>query len=683
VIEVIELVLNTDAMTQDFKLSTAHIEKILESIPEAIIITDASHRIITSNQAASKVFGYEPKDIVGTSIIYLAPLCQHAFLAQALQEACDPGGASIKTVELSGRRADDSEFPLELTLAGWTADGQQFVTAIFHDLTEKKALEEVVQKKKIRIQKGKRDLVRKHKELNRLFDLVQVAKKEWELTMDCIGDVVILVDAEGMIRRCNTALTRLLGRQFKDIVAKHWQDLFQGHDVVSGESWGRGVTVFHQSSGRSFVLDLYPFTGPDNEFSGSVITLHDTTELRRATDELEEKNREIEASRASLATALDGISSLIERVATEQDFNVRFTGSPLRKCWEVMGCTKADCPCHGQEATRCWQKAGTFCNGEAQGAFAQKMGNCLQCKVYREATSDPINQIGEQFNNMMYILKMKNEQLAKAYSELKETQAKILQQEKMASIGQLAAGVAHEINNPIGFVASNLSTLKKYVSRLISFLAAQTSTDPSSPTPERLAGLRQELKIDHILEDISPLIDESLEGTDRVRKIVLDLKNFSRVDQADYKHADINECLDSTINIVWNEIKYKAHLKKRYDDLPLTKCYPQQLNQVFMNLLVNAAQAIEQQGVITVETRAENDAIVVSISDTGGGIPQEHLHRLFEPFFTTKEVGKGTGLGLSIAYDIVTKKHKGEITVLSEIGKGTTFSVRIPIVEGR
>jgi two-component system NtrC family sensor kinase len=179
-------------------------------------------------------------------------------------------------------------------------------------------------------------------------------------------------------------------------------------------------------------------------------------------------------------------------------------------------------------------------------------------------------------------------------------------------------------------------------------------------------------------EDIKGLITESLDGSERVRKIVQGLKSFARVDEAEYKYADINECIESTINIVWNELKYKATLKKDYGNLPLTKCYPQQINQVFMNLLINAGHAIESQGEITIKTWAEDGSIWVAISDTGHGIPKEDLNKIFEPFFTTKEVGKGTGLGLSITYEIV-QKHDGEITVESEVGKGTTFTVRLPI----
>jgi two-component system NtrC family sensor kinase len=285
-------------------------------------------------------------------------------------------------------------------------------------------------------------------------------------------------------------------------------------------------------------------------------------------------------------------------------------------------------------------------------------------------------------------LEQKNRELGKAYAELKSAQSQILQQEKMASIGQLAAGVAHEINNPMGFIISNINSLNKYTVKVMDYLKTQADVIDKSANgrcdPEALNKLlekKRSLKIDYISEDIVNLIRESLDGADRVKKIVQDLKNFSRIDETEYKMADINAGIDSTINIIWNELKYKASLVKEFGDIPPTKCNPGQLNQVFMNLLMNAVQAIEQHGEIRVKTWHEDNFIKVSIADSGCGIPEDKLGRIFEPFFTTKEVGKGTGLGLSIVYDIV-KKHNGDIHVQSEIGKGTTFILSIPITEG-
>ena len=278
-------------------------------------------------------------------------------------------------------------------------------------------------------------------------------------------------------------------------------------------------------------------------------------------------------------------------------------------------------------------------------------------------------------------IKQVSEQLAEAYQELKSTHSQLLQQEKMASIGQLAAGVAHEINNPMGFISSNLGTMGKYLERLQGFLELQSAgVDETAPDSlkEELAQARRRFKVDYILDDARSLLAESKDGAERVRNIVQNLKSFSRVDEAQECCVDLNECLESTITIAWNELKYKTTLNRDYGELPLVKCLPQQLNQVFLNILVNAAHAIETQGEVTVTTRQEGEQVSIAIHDTGCGIPAEIVSRIFEPFFTTKEVGKGTGLGLSISYDII-KKHNGTIEVASSAESGTTFTIRLPI----
>jgi two-component system NtrC family sensor kinase len=280
-------------------------------------------------------------------------------------------------------------------------------------------------------------------------------------------------------------------------------------------------------------------------------------------------------------------------------------------------------------------------------------------------------------------IKKVSEELAAAYKQLKSTHMQLLQQEKMASIGQLAAGVAHEINNPIGFIKSNLGTLGKYVERLREFIETQgEAVGASAPAEiaEVVVEARRKLKVDHVLADLPKLIAESSEGTERVRIIVQNLKSFSRVEEAERQRVDLNLCIESAITISWNELKYKATLVRDFGDLPPVTCFPQQLNQVFLNLLVNAAHAIESRGEIAVRSWREGGIACVAIADTGSGIPAEFRNRIFEPFFTTKKVGKGTGLGLSISYEIVAQ-HGGTIEVESEPGRGATFTVRLPIGE--
>jgi PAS domain S-box-containing protein len=269
----------------------------------------------------------------------------------------------------------------------------------------------------------------------------------------------------------------------------------------------------------------------------------------------------------------------------------------------------------------------------------------------------------------------------------RQMETQLVQSEKMASLGVMAAGVAHEINNPIGFVSSNLSTLADYFRTFTTLLDHYEALTTASAHGDReevkkqhaaIQETRKRDDVDYIRNDVGNLLTESTDGLHRVKEIVQNLRSFARLDEADIKEADINDCLETTLRVVWNELKYKAQVVKNLQPLPSIRCYPGQLNQVFVNLLVNAAQAIKERGIITIHTEATDSHIVICIADTGGGIAPENLNRLFTPFFTTKGIGKGTGLGLSISYGIV-QKHNGTIDVSSKLGEGTEFTIRLPI----
>ncbi|MFG6447515.1 PAS domain S-box protein [Roseateles sp. BYS180W] len=272
---------------------------------------------------------------------------------------------------------------------------------------------------------------------------------------------------------------------------------------------------------------------------------------------------------------------------------------------------------------------------------------------------------------------------------LAEAQSQLLQSEKMASIGQLAAGVAHEINNPIGFVSSNMSTMRRYMESMLQLIGLYECLDLSQ-LPEQLraqiAQLQREADFEFIHEDLPELLKESDEGLGRVKKIVQDLKDFSRVDHSDWQEADLNAGLESTLNVVMNEVKYKAEVRREYGTLPPVRCLAAQLNQVFMNLIVNAAHAIEKRGVITLRSGCERRNVDghdapwawIEVQDDGCGMSEEVKRRIFEPFYTTKPVGKGTGLGLSLSFSIV-QRHGGQIEVDSTPGLGTRFRIWVPV----
>lgn len=276
-----------------------------------------------------------------------------------------------------------------------------------------------------------------------------------------------------------------------------------------------------------------------------------------------------------------------------------------------------------------------------------------------------------------------NAELKASNHQLEDANHQLLQSEKMAAIGQLAAGIAHEINNPIGFVNSNLGTLELYVQGLLELIAAHERVAGGVPSDQSSArdevrAVERRIDLDYLRSDVQALLAESKEGLQRVNQIVRNLKEFSHHGSGQWLPSDLHAGLESTLNIVNSEVKNKARVVREYGQLPQVECLPLEINQVFMNLLVNAAQAISGHGLITLRSGTADRLAWVEIEDSGCGIPDDSLKRIFDPFYTTKPVGQGTGLGLSISYGIV-KKHRGRIEVASTLGAGTRFRVWLPI----
>ncbi|MEY4737376.1 MAG: hypothetical protein RL302_1695 [Pseudomonadota bacterium] len=275
-----------------------------------------------------------------------------------------------------------------------------------------------------------------------------------------------------------------------------------------------------------------------------------------------------------------------------------------------------------------------------------------------------------------------NNELNLLNAKLTEAHEHLIQSEKLASIGQLAAGVAHEINNPIGYIFSNFGTLEKYLLDLFQMLETYAQWEEKTSDQNMAAQLkaaRDDVELDFLKEDIPVLMKESREGLVRVREIVQNLKDFSHVDQTlDWQFANLNVGIETTLNVVHNEVKYKADVRRELGDISEVQCMPSQINQVVMNLIVNAAHAMgPERGVITLRSGQTADHVWFEIADNGCGIPPDVLPKIFDPFYTTKPIGKGTGLGLSLSYGIV-QKHGGSIDVNTELGKGTNFRVTLP-----
>ena len=278
-------------------------------------------------------------------------------------------------------------------------------------------------------------------------------------------------------------------------------------------------------------------------------------------------------------------------------------------------------------------------------------------------------------------VRQKNETLEKTLEELKSTQTQLVDSEKMASLGQLTAGVAHEINNPINFVSGNVQPLRRDIDDLMEILGVYQRVVQEKGLESEFGEakeLQEELDYDYLVEEIDQLMKGISEGAERTAQIVRSLRNFSRMDEDSRKRADLHEGLESTLLILRNQFKNRIEVVRDFGELPQIMCYPGKLNQVFMNILTNAIQAIEGKGEIRLKTRLQGEWVRIEIGDTGKGMPEEVRKRIFEPFFTTKDVGHGTGLGLSISFGII-EKHGGRIEVESEIGKGTTFIITLPL----
>ena len=542
VIETFEDITGRKNSEEAVRTSEEKFFKAFQSSPDAVVISSKKDGVfLEANESMFKLMGYTREELIGRSSLQLGIWVNPGERDEILRRMDRDG--EVRNVEIRVRIKSGEVRTCQWSSAVIDFKKDECLIVTLRDIT--------VQKENDRqLMKNRAELLVKHEQLSALFSQIESAKREWELTLDCIRDMVVLLDRSGKVKRCNRATAEFFGIPYELMPGTDWSGLLQEKGIAEPGPAEGSLELYYQRADRWLFFTRYPYL--DHGISiGAVLTIHDTSRRKRA------------------AVALE-----------------------------------------------------------------------------------------------------------KAYAELKEIHAQMLQQEKMASLGQMAAGIAHEINNPTGFIISNLGTLRKYLERLVEFMAMQ-SAKGALANDEELTAARKQLKVDRIIGDIPSLIDESLEGADRMKKIVRDMKRFSRSDDSEPTLSDLKECLESTINIVWNELKYKAVLKKEYGELAPISCYPQQLNQVFMNLLVNAAHAIESQGEIGIRTWQEADAVFIAISDTGSGIPDEIRNRIFEPFFTTKEIGKGTGLGLSISYDIV-KKHGGNIWVESAPGRGTTFTIKLP-----
>jgi PAS domain S-box-containing protein len=536
--------------------------------------------------------------------------------------------------------------------------------------------------------------------------------RKLSLAVEQSPNSIVITNLDANLEYVNEGFVKTSGYSREEAIGKNPRILQSGKTpreayddmwahLTRGEIW-KGEFINRRKNGSEYTESIFasPVHDADGRITHYVGIKEDITERKRAEQLLRASEERLQLSQAAAAVGT-WEWDLVSNIAQCSDsyfsiFGLPHTSSPLTYPEWLDRVHPED---RDQAAADIQQVKSTHADYRAVYRIIRPDGSVRwlesKARVRRDAKGSPLSMLGAviditerkqleeqlvaQYDHVSGI----NAQLIESNKQLEQVQMQLLQSEKMAAIGLLAAGVAHEINNPIGYVSSNLGTLEKYLADIFivldKYAEAEALLGTDHPLLQELRQIKEKTKLGYVREDSKSLIAESHQGLERVKNIVLDLRDFSHSDSEDqWVWADVHQGLESTLNVVWNELKYKCDVVKEYGNLPKIYCLPSQLNQVFMNLLVNAAQAIKVHGKVTIRTGQEGDRIWVEVIDTGMGIPPENIPRLFDPFFTTKPVGKGTGLGLSVSFRIV-EKHHGRIEVRSEDGKGTTFRVILPV----
>ena len=534
--------------------------------------------------------------------------------------------------------------------------------------------------------------------------------------------IVSILDAAGNFIYVNDKFTRISGYQHTELLGasqslirsnlqaqRHIDEMWACTNA--GQIW-HGEVCHRSKAGHAYWVDstLVPFLQADGAIAHYIVVSTDISaakaneaSLLNAKSELEKR---VDERTAALREQLHFITELTEALPNpvfHKDMDGHYLN--VNRAWEelfgiqrsqIIGTSVEKLLGHAPEVItqhQCVSKELQVQNGMSNFEIAVPVadGVVRNLQYYKAALTNYKDEVTGIVGVIVDVTERKRseaellqrfEEVQALNAKLQDVQHQLLQSEKMASIGQLAAGVAHEINNPIGYVFSNLGSLEYYLNALFGVVDSYERAESAITDPALLNAVmqaKQTADLGFLKQDVPSLMVECKEGVTRVKKIVQDLKDFSRIDAVDEWHwSNLQQGIDTTLNIVWNELKYKVEVKKDYADIPEVECRISQLNQVFMNLLVNAGHAIETKGVITIRTGHTEDRVWVEVEDSGKGIAEENLSRIFDPFFTTKPIGQGTGLGLSLSYGIV-QKHGGQMEVRSVVGQGTTFRVWLPI----
>ncbi len=627
---------------RQLKESQQQFQELFNNVVEGIGLVDNDENIEFCNPAFARIMEEpSPEAICGKSIYDYVPKSNHE---------------KIRSETGKRQRGEPSQYELEIITAQgntrhiWLSGSPRFdndgsyigAFGTFFDITERKLIEQAL------------------RESNEKFRIISEAA----------NDGIIVIDSNGKITFWNKAAQDIFGYSLEDALGQDVHTLLTPHELTAkaqenlkkfGEN-GQGPVVGQtlelkgrKSDGTLFPIEISVSAIHSQEEWIAIGIIRDISRRKREEERIQQLVNQYTAMINTVPAALYLKDTSLRYVEANDAF-CSFIG---RERLEVLGATDDELFEPDRAGKRRQSDTTVLNDNETIYSDDEKQLDYNGDVRWVSEIRAPLRDKSGRPEGVVGITQDITEQ------HLGRT--KMLQNDKLAAIGTLAAGVAHEINNPMGFISSNLNTMKKYLGIMTAFCeehGPKTGVDLT--------------EMHEIMEDFGDAIEESLDGAARVKKIVADLKSFSRVDRAEKEFANINEGLESTLNIVWNELKYKCEVVKDLGDLPDICCLPNQLNQVFMNLLVNAGHAIDKSGTITIRTWADDENIHILIKDTGCGIPERAKDKIFEPFFTTKEVGKGTGLGLSLSHDII-RKHNGQISFESTVGVGTEFIIELPI----
>jgi len=716
--------LNESMHLPEKTLSLEFLLKILNGLPDPIFVKDRQHRWIFLNDAFCKFIGHNQAELIGKS--------DHDFFSKTEADIFWQKDELVFTTGITNQNEELFTDFFGVTYVISTIKslfddelGNKFIVGIIRDITEYtnklKSIEELLRKSyeemELIVLERTQELAQINNALQIEISERKIAEKEQQkffALVEYSNDLIAVVSLDEKLLYLNPSGKKILGlTSLEDffITDLHHQDFLENgieKIILSLDKQGfwQGEIIYkHFPTDAAIPCDCSVFIVNNSETEEPfcyVVVARDIS-IRKEAEFLLLQQEQF------LRSIFDGIENLIFVVSVMEDGEFCYIGwnvasekeLGLEKA-EVIGKTPEELL--GKEAGRIARHNYLKCLRLGRSISYEECITVRGEEIWCLTTLNPIKDtsgiifriVGTTFNiaerkKAETRLILQAQELQKTLDELQQTQIKLFQSEKMSSLGQLVAGVAHEINNATSFIFGNISYAQEYTQNIIKLLQLYQKNYPN-PVAE-IQSFVEEIEMNFLLEDLPKLIKSMQVGADRICQIVLSLRNFSRLDEADIKAVDIHEGLDSTLMILGHLLKGKPNrpeikIIKKYGDLPLVECFPGQLNQVFMNIIANAIDALEEAITIILNPSinittelTENNLVVISIVDNGMGIKQEAKQKLFDPFFTTKPIGKGTGMGLSISYKIITEKHNGSLECLSQLGKGAAFIITIPLIQ--